>query len=57
MIKFLKKYIPYALVGLLVLQAVSDLMGVPLFTIQLVNLIGIIGWISYIEVVRLDTEA
>ena len=57
MIKFLKKYIPYALVGLLVLQAVSDLMGVPLFTIQLVNLIGIIGWISYTEVVCLDTEA
>ena len=57
MIKFLKKFIPWAMIAVLVYQLIAILLGVPFLSEQMVTILGIIGWISYIEIVQFDTEA
>ena len=56
MIKFLKKFIPWAMIAVLVYQLIAILLGVPFLSEQMVTILGIIGWISYIEIVQFDTE-
>ena len=56
MVKFLKRYLPWAMIAFLVLNIVAGLLGVPFLSIQLVNVLAIIGWISYIEIAQFDTE-
>ena len=56
MVKFLKRYLPWAMIAFLVLNIVTGLLGVPFLSIQLVNVLAIIGWISYIEITQFDTE-
>ena len=56
MVKFLKRYLPWAMIAILVFNVVADWLGVPFLSIQLVNILAIIGWISYIEITQFDTE-
>ena len=56
MIKFLKKFLPWAMIGILVFQVIADYLGVAFLSTQMVTILGIIGWISYIEIVQFDTE-
>ena len=57
MIKFLKKYIPWAMIAILIFQVVAILLGIPFLSAEMVTILGIIGWISYIEIAQFDTEA
>jgi hypothetical protein len=57
MIKFLKKYIPWAMIAILVFQVAAILLGIPFLSAEMVTILGIIGWISYIEIAQFDTEA
>ena len=56
MVKFLKRYLPWAMIAILVFNIVAELLGVPFLSVQLVNVLAIIGWISYIEITQFDTE-
>lgn len=56
MVKFLKRYLPWAMIVFLVFNIVAELLGVPFLSVQLVNVLAIIGWISYIEITQFDTE-
>jgi hypothetical protein len=56
MVKFLKRYLPWAMIVFLVFNIVAELLGVPFLSVQLVNVLAIIGWISYIEIAQFDTE-
>ena len=56
MVKFLKKYLPWAMIAFLVFNILAEWLGVPFLSVQLVNVLAIIGWISYIEITQFDTE-
>ena len=56
MVKFLKKYLPWSIIAFLVFNIVAEWLGVPFLSVQLVNVLAIIGWISYIEITQFDTE-
>ena len=56
MVKFLKKYLPWAMIAFLVFNIVAEWLGVSFLSVQLVNVLAIIGWISYIEITQFDTE-
>ena len=56
MVKFLKKYLPWGIIAFLVFNTVAELLGVPFLSAQMVNVLAIIGWISYIEITQFDTE-
>lgn len=56
MVKFLKRYLPWAMIAFLVFNIVAEWLGVPFLSVQLVNVLAIIGWISYIEIAQFDTE-
>ena len=56
MVKFLKRYLPWAMIVFLVFNIVAEWLGVPFLSVQLVNVLAIIGWISYIEIAQFDTE-
>ena len=44
MVKFLKKYLPWAMIAFLVFNIVAEWLGVPFLSVQLVNVLAIIGW-------------
>jgi hypothetical protein len=54
MVKFLKKYLPWGILALLTLEGVAGLIGVPFLGHPLVTIVGIIGWVSYIEIAQFD---
>ena len=56
MVKFLKKCLPWGIIAFLVFNIVAEWLGVPFLSVQLVNVLAIIGWISYIEITQFDTE-
>lgn len=56
MVKFLKTYLPWGIIAFLVFNIVAEWLGVPFLSVQLVNVLAIIGWISYIEIAQFDTE-
>jgi len=56
MVKFLKRYLPWTMIAFLVFNVVAEWLGVPFLSVQLVNVLAIIGWISYIEIAQFDTE-
>jgi len=56
MIAYFKRYFPWAMLALLVSQLIAGYIGLDIVGIQIVTILGIVGWISYIELAQIDTD-